>query len=137
MEFSNFMGKLAIKCRSKRLNDFWELIVSKNLTLINKGEAADSDVTKEDVKAILAEGDIEQTAGIYSSSHASLSSLLNVVCSKASEKGKELKDSKVLTDVGDVSSQCDLVFLSGHVSFYEALKLQKPSSIYKGLREGQ
>ncbi|KAH9302338.1 hypothetical protein KI387_013921, partial [Taxus chinensis] len=41
MEFNNFMCDLAIKCKGKRLNDFWELIVSKNLTLINKGEAAD------------------------------------------------------------------------------------------------
>ncbi|XP_057869345.2 ATP-dependent DNA helicase 2 subunit KU80 isoform X2 [Cryptomeria japonica] len=56
MGFNNFMRELAIKCRSKRLNDFWELIVSKNLTLINKGEAADSDVTEEEAKAILAEG---------------------------------------------------------------------------------
>ncbi|GLJ22131.1 hypothetical protein SUGI_0415350 [Cryptomeria japonica] len=60
MEFSNFMGELAIKCQSKRLNDFWELIVSKNLNFINKGEVVDSDVTEEEAKANLAEGNAGQ-----------------------------------------------------------------------------
>jgi len=53
MEFNNFMHELANKCQGKRLNEFWELLVSKNFSLINKNEAVDSDVTEEQVKEFL------------------------------------------------------------------------------------
>jgi len=54
IEFNNFMRELGNNCQGKRLNDFWELIVSKNFSLINKNEAADSDVTEEEAKEFLA-----------------------------------------------------------------------------------
>eukprot|EP01018_Ginkgo_biloba_P032964 Gb_29968 [translate_table: standard] len=54
MEFNNFMHDIASKCQGKRLNDFWELIVSKNVNFINKTEAADSEVTEEEAKVFLA-----------------------------------------------------------------------------------
>lgn len=54
MEFNNFMRGLGNNCQGKRLNDFWELIVSKNVSLINKNEAADSDVTEDEAKNFLA-----------------------------------------------------------------------------------
>ena len=41
MEFNNFMRELTNKCQGKTLNDFWELLVSKNVSLINKNEAVD------------------------------------------------------------------------------------------------
>lgn len=57
MEYNNFMRELRSNCQGKRLNDFWELIVSKNVRLINKNEAAESDVTEEEAKGFLAKDD--------------------------------------------------------------------------------
>jgi ATP-dependent DNA helicase 2 subunit 2 len=57
MEFNSFMHELANKCQGKRLNEFWELLVSKNVSLINKNEAVDSDVTEEEAKAFLTKSD--------------------------------------------------------------------------------
>lgn len=57
MEFNNFMRELRSNCQGKRLNDFWELVVLKNVSLINKNETADSDVTEEEAKGFLAKAD--------------------------------------------------------------------------------
>eukprot|EP00250_Pteridium_aquilinum_P033977 c6789_g1_i1 orf=114-2246(+) len=54
LEFNNFLHDLASKCRGKRLNDFWDLILDRRLTLINKGEAPDSDVLEEEALAFLS-----------------------------------------------------------------------------------
>lgn len=53
LEFNNFLRDLVSKCCGKRLNDFWDLIVDRRLTLINKGEASDSDVSEEEALAFL------------------------------------------------------------------------------------
>eukprot|EP00249_Psilotum_nudum_P019619 c27344_g1_i2 orf=370-2505(-) len=53
-EFNNFLHELAGKCYGKRLNDFWERIVEKQLTLINKNEAPDSDVLAEEALTFLS-----------------------------------------------------------------------------------
>lgn len=41
LEFNNFLRDLATKCRGKRLNDFWQRVMSKEITLISKDEAPD------------------------------------------------------------------------------------------------
>lgn len=53
LEFNKFLGDLVSKCRGKRLNDFWEFIIEKLLTLINRNEAADSDISEEEALAFL------------------------------------------------------------------------------------
>lgn len=53
MEFNNFMHGLENRCHSKRLNEFCELLVPKNVILINKDEVVDNDVTEVQAKAIL------------------------------------------------------------------------------------
>ncbi|KAJ0964159.1 hypothetical protein J5N97_029281 [Dioscorea zingiberensis] len=49
-EFNQFLFHLYHKCKSPHLLEFLKLLSSKNITLITKTEAADSDVTEEEAK---------------------------------------------------------------------------------------
>ncbi|KAL3698242.1 hypothetical protein R1sor_012318 [Riccia sorocarpa] len=55
-EFNTFLEEIATRCRGKRQNDFWELVVSKNITLISQEETPDSNVTQEEAAAFLTGG---------------------------------------------------------------------------------
>ncbi|KAL2644979.1 hypothetical protein R1flu_012566 [Riccia fluitans] len=52
-EFNTFLEEIANRCRGKRQNDFWERVVTKNITLISKEETPDSGVTQEEAAAFL------------------------------------------------------------------------------------
>ncbi|KAH7425556.1 hypothetical protein KP509_11G060300 [Ceratopteris richardii] len=54
LEFNSFLRDLASKCRGKRLNDFWDLVLDRRITLINKEEAPDSDVSEEEALAFIS-----------------------------------------------------------------------------------
>ncbi|MCO5563840.1 hypothetical protein L7F22_017489 [Adiantum nelumboides] len=62
LEFNNFLRDLASKCRGKRLNDFWDLVRDRLLTLINKEEAPDSDVSEEEALAFISKDEARETA---------------------------------------------------------------------------
>jgi ATP-dependent DNA helicase 2 subunit 2 len=51
--FNNFMNDLKKFFRGKRRNDFWERIVSKDISLITMDENAESDITGEDAVRFL------------------------------------------------------------------------------------
>ncbi|KAI5079496.1 hypothetical protein GOP47_0004975 [Adiantum capillus-veneris] len=52
-EFNCLLRDLGNKCCGKRHNDFWDLVLDRRLTLINKDEAPDSDVSEEEALAFL------------------------------------------------------------------------------------
>ncbi|KAJ7541908.1 hypothetical protein O6H91_10G081700 [Diphasiastrum complanatum] len=54
LEFNTFLRNLASKCRGRRLNDFWEQIITKGVTVISKNEAPDSDVTLEEAQTFIS-----------------------------------------------------------------------------------
>ncbi|KAL5564347.1 hypothetical protein UlMin_027511 [Ulmus minor] len=52
-QFNEFLRRLCKFCQEKNLNSFCELLASKELTLIPKTEAADSEVTEDEAKDFL------------------------------------------------------------------------------------
>ncbi|KAJ8626530.1 hypothetical protein MRB53_019837 [Persea americana] len=52
-EFNQFMQMLYKTCKDRNLNHFLELLLSKQITLISKEEAIDSDVSDDDAKKFL------------------------------------------------------------------------------------
>ncbi|XP_058104657.1 ATP-dependent DNA helicase 2 subunit KU80 isoform X2 [Magnolia sinica] len=57
-EFNQFMQELSKKCKEKNLKRFWELLISKHVTLISKEEAIDSDVADNEAKRFLVKTEL-------------------------------------------------------------------------------